>query len=289
MALDGGKGAVTTKNQPLWPGQTDYTAEALTAAPKADGSGYWVLTFRPGTGNLIVFEFDAHGLVTGSAREYALGTSVSRFDARIGYGTLNFSRDYQKLLIMAGNHCTGTTACSRERGLVRLVDFDNSTSTPTLRFEWNNATNQLGTAAGDSNRGYSADFSPDEQYVYTSALYPGRLFRYKISGKSTSTQVKASEEFIAITNSATASPAVYNGSGQVRRGPDGRMYVANYGHGAISVIRTPDAATAPTASLAQRQAAVGWVYNGQSLSAGTTSRYGLPQVVTRFVPQTYVY
>jgi len=289
MTLDGGRGAVTAqKNIPLWPEMSGYTSEALTAAPKADGTGFWVLTFRPGTTNLLVFEFDTNGLVAGSRREYPTGTSISKFNANIGYGTLNFTNDYTKLLLLASNHCEGTAACANETGIIRILNFDSSTGTPSGGLTWSNGTSARVTTSPMTNRGYSADFSPDERYVYATTLYPGRLYRYKIEGATSGSAIKATEEYIGMTNSAT-DPNVYNGSGQVRRAPDGRMYIANYGATAISVINNPNADTTASMTTAQRQAAVGFIYNGRSLASGTTSAYGLPQLVTTYEPKIIVY
>ena len=288
MALDGGRGGIVTtqKNLPLWGATTGYTSEALTAAPKADGSGFWVVAFRPGTTNLIVFEFNSTGVV-GVPQEFSSGASISRMTTPwIGYGTLNFNRDYTKLVMMAENHCTGATTCANRTGLIRLVDFDTKTGTPTNRFLWNAGSTQM--SAGLANSGYSADFSPSGDYIYSTTLYPGRLYRYKITGMTTSATIKASEEFIGMTNSAT-DPNVRQGSGQVLTAPNGKMYVANYGFGSISVINNPDAATTASMTLAQRQAAVGFVYNGVTLSSGTQSRYGLPQMVTTYTPKIIVY
>lgn len=288
MTLDGGKGGVmaSKKNVPVWTGVTGYTTEALTAAPKSDGSGFWVVAFRPGTTNLIVAEFDASGPV-GTPREFSSGMTISRRTTSvIGVGTLNFNNDYTKLVMMAGSHCAGSTACPTDTGLVRLIDFDARTGTPTNRYAWDGATTfQL---ASNANHGYSADFSPGEQYIYLSRIYSGRLYRYKLAGNSSSAAIKSSEEFIGITNSAT-DYGVYNGGGQVLSAPDGRMYVANLDFQNISVVNKPDAATTVSMTLAQRQSAVGFVYNGITLRPGTVSRYGLPQMVTVYTPKVIAF
>lgn len=289
MTLDGGKGGVeaTRKNLPVWSGVTGYTSEALTAAPKADGTGFWVVAFRPGTTNLIVAEFNALGPV-GTPREFSSGMTISRTSTAVtGVGTLNFNKDYSKLVMMAGSHCTGTAACPSHTGLIRLIDFDTKTGTPTNRYAWNGATTEQ-AGSGWANHGYSADFSPSGDYIYESRLYAGRLYRYKIAGNTTNAAIKASEEFIGITNSAT-DYNVYNGSGQVLSAPDGRTYVANLGFQAVSVVNNPDAATTVSMTLAQRQSAVGFVYNGVTLRPGTQSRYGLPQMVTTYTPKIITY
>src|SRR5690606_27912517 len=59
MRLNGGLGDVTTKNTPVWNGMYDYASEGATAAPKADGKGYWILTFTPGTTHMRVFSYNS--------------------------------------------------------------------------------------------------------------------------------------------------------------------------------------------------------------------------------------
>lgn len=290
MSLNGGKGEVTTKNQPLWPGQHDYSSEALTAAPKSDGSGYWVLTYRPGTTNLLVFEFTGDAPV-GAPTEYPAGVSVSRYEASgVGFGTLNFNRAYTQLVMMAGDHCLASESCPSRRGVVRLIDFDTVTGQVTNRFAWVNSQANRGTADPSfNNAGYSASYSPGENYIYTTSLYPGRLFRYKIAGAATSAEIKSSEEFIASTTSATTTPIVQDGGGQVLRAPNSKMYVANRAQSSISVINNPDAATTSSMTNAQIQSAIGWEYNGQALASGTSSRYGLPQMITLYTPRIILY
>lgn len=288
MSADSGRGAVVgTKNQALWPGQTGYPSEALAAAPKADGSGYWIVTYRPGTTNLLVFEVDANGLVAGSVREFSAGATLSRSSNAtytMGHGTINLNDDYSKLVILAGNHCTGSSTCSTEAGIVRLVDFDTKTGTPSNRFVWNNGTSLV----TGFTTGYSADFSPNEEYIYTTTIYPGRLYRYKIAGASTDAAIKATEEGLAITNHLSDG-STYDGGGQVRKAPDGRMYAANNNSSAISVINNPNAPTTSGMTMAQRQAAIGWVYNGRPLTAGKISRFGLPQMATHYTPKRLMY
>ncbi len=279
MSLNDGKGAVTIKNQPLWAGQSDYSSEALTAAPKTDGSGYWVITYRPGSTNLIVFEFTGEVLAV-TPHEYAAGTTITKRNAgTIGFGTLNFNKMYNQLVMMAGAHCITGQSCTSERGVLRIADFDTTTGVVTNRFAWmHNSTNMSG---------YSASYSPGESYIYSTALYPERLYRYKIAGASTSTDIKNSEEYIA--NLDTTNSGGDTGGGQVLRAPNNKMYVANFGGSSISVINTPDATTTGGMTQVQRQNAIGWVYRGQSLASGTTSRFGLPQMITLYTPRIILY
>src|SRR5690606_35897084 len=88
------------------------------------------------------------------------------------------------------------------------------------------------------------------------------VYRYTIAGATDAVAVKASEVDIGSTGST---------GGQVRRGPDGRMYIAADGATSISVVNAPDAADPLD---------VDFVSGGFALAAGTSSRFGLPQTVT---------
>lgn len=278
MTLNGGLGAVqaANKNTALISGQTDYASEAMTAAPKADGSGYWVVTYTPDSSRIVAVPFNNTG--TPGAPVYTTAPfTPAKFNASSGFGTLNFNADYTKLVMMAGNHCV-PGACSSAAGMLRTMTFDTVTGMATRQFEWNNYQ-----ASG--GQGYSADFSPNGENVYTTTLYPGRVFRFRLAGAVTNQNVIDS---VGMGNdtAVTTNVAPGYGGGQVLRAPDNKMYVANWGANAISVINNPDAALVGD---------VGWSYNGRSLCVLTpvvlpcdannsVSRYGLPQMVTIYSP-----
>lgn len=157
-------------------------------------------------------------------------------------------------------------------------------------------------AAEARGTGYAADFSPSSRYVYTSSIYPGRLFRYDLSSGNNTT-IKNSERFIGKTNcmqhpgtgigggscqvASGSSSAAVDGGGQVLRGPDGRMYVADRGAPWISVVNRPDAISGMTSP--QTAASVDWRYGGLPLPGGALSFYGLPQMVSLYNPRFIQY
>jgi uncharacterized repeat protein (TIGR01451 family) len=243
MALNGGLGAVTTKNVAL--GADNTASEALVAVPNADGTRFWVITYTNGSSNIIAHEFGSSGptgIVTTSTLPSTNGNLI---------GTLNFSADLTQLVAMT------VSDVAPYPGLIRLLSFNAVTGQISERMSWN-----VGTATNTVP--YSADFSPAGDYIYaTNINIGGRLFRYRIAGATTGAQVKATEQDLGGTGTNDA-----QAGGQVRRGPDGRMYVADYGSGSISVVNTPDSATP------------GYVSGGFSLAPGAISRYGLPQMVT---------
>jgi hypothetical protein len=238
LALDNGRGDVTSvKNVPL--GGSHDASESLTAVPNATGDGFWLLTAQANTPNILAFAFDGDGPVSGTPV-----TSPMSTDNGNQFGTLNVSADLSRVVQMTGS----TTG----RAQARVLSVDGATGLLHEDFSWD-----LPTGTGTS--GYAADFSPRGDYVYATKIFGGaRLYRYRIAGAGSSSDVVASEETIA---------AIGNG-GQVRRAPDGRMYVANRTAGSLGVVAAPDAADP------------GFTAGGFPLAPGTSNGWGLPQTVT---------
>jgi hypothetical protein len=240
LSLDGGLGAVTaTKNVPL--GGPSDAAEALTAIPNADGTGFWVVTHRSNTPFILAYEFDGNGPTTGVAVESQMSTNNGN-----QFGTYNVSADLTQVVQQTGS--------SSGVSQVRLLDFDAASGVFDEKLTWN-----LPVGAGTGTNGYSADFSPHGDYVYATKIFGGaRLFRYHVAGATTAAEVEGTMENLA---------AIGNG-GQVRRAPDGKMYVVNRTSNFLHVVTTPDAADP------------GYVVNGFQLAPGTANGWGLPQTVT---------
>jgi uncharacterized repeat protein (TIGR01451 family) len=240
MSLDGGLGDVTAvKNVQL--GAIGAATEALTAVPTSDGTGFWVLAPTFGAPLINAYRFDGNGPVTGTAVVSTLST------ANGSTGTLNFSADLTQLVQM--------TATSGTLTQMRLLTFDAASGAVSERFTW-----QLPNQVAYSH-GYAADFSPSGDYVYAVRIWNGaQLYRYRVAGATTAAEVDATREDLGIFGP--------NG-GQVRRGPDGRMYVASFVSPSLSIVNDPDNPVNP-----------GFVVNGFPLAAGTASMWGLPQLVT---------
>ena len=305
-------------------GKTDmsYSGEALNAAPLIDGTGYVVYTLNARTGRVIAFTIK-DGKEVGMAQMTALsfpadnsatfgpGGCLQQSDPNgnwnLGvFGTINFSEDYSKMLLTAGAWC-GTS--DDRGGSFFLFDVNPMTGalTQTATWTFHGEINWQGGASG-RHGAYSADLSPSGQYVYVTQAYPGYLFRYSLADLSTSA-IEASRWKIGAATSlggptTGGNNAVYSGGGQVRRGPDGRMYIADRGYyqkyiddanggvtllpgpvtgdAYISYINYPDSWWPTTASI-------GYVVDGLRLPAGSASIWGLPQMATVYTPQMYVY
>jgi uncharacterized repeat protein (TIGR01451 family) len=248
MSLNGGLGAVTaTKNVPL--GSAGTASEAITAVPNDTGTGFWVLTYTMGSPNILAYAFDANGPVTGTPVVTTLPTGNP-----IGFGALSASPDLSQIVEIAGS-----TGGVHLPGKLRLLSLDAQTGAFTQRAEWDMDTTHADLA-------YYADFSPSGRYVYATRLYDtGALYRYDVSDP-TASAIKASEQYVGSVDTV---------GGAVRRGADGRMYIANAPDithpvtNAMSVVTDPDSASAP-----------GLLTGGLSMPAGATSTFGLAQTVT---------
>ncbi|WGX97230.1 sortase domain-bontaining protein [Nocardioides sp. L-11A] len=251
MALDGGLGDVTAvKNVDLAP--ANGASEQLTAIPNATGDGFWVVTAQASSPNVRAYLFDGDGPADpDGAGPLAAGESVISVMPTPNYnqyGTLNLSPDLSTVLLTTGN----AAGASR----IRLMDFDAATGQFAQRYEWS-------TPTGLGGNMYSADFSPAGDYVYATRIFGGaHLFRYRIDGAADGAAVKASEYDFG---------QYHSNGGQVKRGPDGRMYVVNRGAAVLGVIESPDA-TDP--------ADAGFDAAGVALAGGTINGWGLPQMVT---------
>ncbi len=256
MTLDNGLGDVTTtKNVDL--GAPATAAEGLTAVPNAEGTGFWVISSQNSSPNVRAYLFDSEGPADpDAAGPLAAGDPVITAMPTPNmnqYSAFNLSPDLSQLVMTTNPQGANAGSASR----IRLLDFDAATGQLVQRMEWSGAT-----GVGTGNSLYVADFSPSGRYLYATKIFGGgKVYRYTLAGAVDAAAVKASEVEIG---------ALGNYGGQVRRGPDGRMYAVSRGDHALSVIGAPDAPDA---------ADVDFVLHGMS-TPGTAARYGLPQMVT---------
>ena len=251
MTANNGLGNVTTINQTL--GTTVSASEAVLAVPNNDGTKVWAITYKPNTPQYIAYLFDENGYTGTSVTSNALSNNVNHSN-----GTLRLSPDGKSILSLSALASGGT-------GILREFTFDASSG--YLTEKWNMPiTNSplIGTMA------YGTDYSPNGTYAYVSGQGgTAKVFRYDISSSTSATILASRLDVTATTNLGT-------GGGQIQRGPDGKMYVANTGATSLATITTPDGT--PTFTLA-----------GQPLASGKTSTVGLPQTVgncTKGFPDT---
>lgn len=320
-------GLIIARNLAVAPGGlTRYASEALNARPNAEGNGAIVYTYRQNSPNqLYAFGIwsinngsniisGQHPTMSGNTKPIQLASQVftsgtgqtdycatyADSRARTGFGSINFSNDYKKMVVLMGdNH-----SCPQPQraGTVHVFDISTGDAALAQKNWWkvNHPTENRG-------QGYSADFSPSGRYVYTSSIYPARIFRYDTSSGN-NVAIKDSERFIGKSgcsdypgpyqlgtecrvSSAALSIGIGGGGGQILRAPDEKMYVADHSTPWLSVIANPEADNAATS--AQTAVNVGWSYGrsagGLKLPGAARSYYGLPQMVSLFSPRFIYY
>lgn len=300
-----------------------YASEALNARPNADGTGVIIYTYKHANPNeLYAFtiysnnkgatiesgqtQADANKILlnkftfnsSNGGLEYCWPSSDPKYWSP-GFGAINFNKENTKLVLMMGmDGCgkpnSGDPNRYKAAGRVHVFSVGGGNSVLNQLNHWSVTKHGV-----DRGMGYSADFSPSGRYIYASTIYSGRLFRYDLSAGNNSL-IKNSERFIGNTAcslypiswcSNAALSYNYEGGGQVLRGPDDRMYVADNLAPWISVVDRPDADSGPTDSATSSN--VGWAYGnsagGIKLPGGARSRFGLPQMVSLYTPRLIHY
>lgn len=313
-------GRVTKKNMSIGMAGSfsrKYTGEAMNAVPNNAGNGAVVYTYRPGLPNQIyafnIFSTDNGATIqTPNAAVYTIPSGSGQpcitqpnpsNPSLTGFGAINFNNEATKMLVfMGGSNCANSAG---NAGVAHIFDISGADTNMTPIANWTGGVYTGG--APDKGYGYAADFSPNGDHVYLSKIYTGELWRYDIRSRNGAT-IKGTERFIGFTGCehfrdctlGDSLPIVStpryrdsidmsrgaDGGGQVLRGPDGRMYVADRGASKISYIERPDAPN--EATDAATAAAIGWNRGGLSLGSGI-SMYGLPQMVTLHSPRLISY
>ncbi len=248
MSLQGGLGDVTagTKNIML-DGGANTATEGLIAVPNADATGFWVITAtgadEVGNNNIVAHEFDGNGPTGTIVRTPMSSPNGDTF------ATFNLSPDRTKLVQHFGNFSDGS-------GQLRLLDINAETGVMSEIVTWD-----LPKTGSNGDFNYSADFSPDGQWIYATRIFSGgKLFRYNIQTHTTAQDLEDNIELVG---------SIGTNGGQVKRAPDGKLYVADYNTTHLHVVNDPNNVTDP-----------GFVQAGISLPPGAVSRFGLPQTVS---------
>jgi hypothetical protein len=329
MNLDGGNGAIISKNRPLsksnQPGyslpsgmttaanpdgttsQTNYAAEGESAMPNADGSGYYVYTYHSGpNARMMKFYVGMDGSVQGgtpinfnSMPAYCSDPGLGIY----GYGGINFNKDYSLMLV-----AVGTWSCaSSMSGTLYLYQTDRTNGNLTQLASWTVENDYLFAASEGSHSVYEAEFSPSDRYVYVTNLYPGRLTRYDITSKNSAT-IKSTEwdvpSKLTTVTDTNVTPSDRNSGGHIRTGPDGRMYIADNAWGTSRSAASGGGPQTPPYKMSyintpdsqiQTLSSIGLNIDGITLpynpnsGAYTYTVWSLPQMVTVYIPEIIVY
>ncbi|WP_115620538.1 T9SS type A sorting domain-containing protein [Chryseobacterium indoltheticum] len=222
MSLDGGLGAVTSKNNILF---TNSTTNALTSTIASDGNSYWIVTAN--NANFLSYKLDSNGLNT---------TPISSSANKYG-NFLKISPDGKKLLTRVNAISTGGVFLSNFNNATGIVSNQINIVPNYYYFDSNNIPN-------------SAEFSSDSNIIYFTAgesflccgVQKSGIIMYNIStaaliGYSNSTQ---SYTYPLESGSRTAS---------MQRSIDGKIYLIQntkaidtngYGYRIVSFGYTPN-------------------------------------------------
>jgi hypothetical protein len=245
MSLASGNGSVIAKDVSVYTPST----EKITAARHCNGTDIWIISHEWNSGNFVSHLLTSAGLSTSpviSAAGPLYGPVAGQNYAAVG--CMKASPNGKRLGVAGYWGFSGFD----------IYDFDNSTGV---------VSNQLLLLWQDF--AYGAEFSPDGSKFYGSFTDSGdpAILQWDLCAGS-STAILASQYTVASINCS-----------QMQRGPDGRIYIAAMGSGALSVINNPNAAGS----------ACNFSNGALSLSPAT-SKGGLPQMpLTRSLPPPFTY
>lgn len=203
MTLDGGKGAVITKNVLVY----TPTCEKISIIKHANTIDFWIVTHGWNNNTFYCHLLTSNGLsatpiqTTNIGAVFSVGNPINQ-----GAGYMKISPNGNKLALL-----------SQGLNILQLYDFNNLTG----------AITNLKTI---NVSGYGLEFSPNGQLLYVSepAIGTNRIFQYNLLAPD----IQASE--VVITTSMFNSPSA------MQLGPDGKIYIAIYNQMKLSVIHNPN-------------------------------------------------
>jgi hypothetical protein len=261
MNLDLGFGDVVSSNNVL---TSSNITEQIAATYHSDGTDIWLMAHEYGTNNFLAFLVTSSGIspapvISGVGPAHVLCNSS--INAR---GEIKFSPDGNKIAFN-GNGVGGNDPAN----ILAIFDFDKTTGVVS------NPIN-LPFSRGD----FGLSFSPDNSKLYgttwkalnfTASDY-NYIYQFDLSSGMPSTIINSKQ----IIDSVQI-PTSY---GDIKIGPDGKIYVARYNSAYLGVINNPDLAGS----------ACNYIPNGLYLE-GKTSQYGLNNYIeysNYCNPSTYV-
>ncbi len=264
MSLASGQGSVTTKNVPVYSGNS---SGKLTGTKHCNGVDYWVVirdwTTSTSTVNFLAYQVTSTGVSTTavvSAASTWTNTNYSYYDQ---YGCMKISPNGRKLALANYNNYY---YYNQQHPTYEVWDFNNSTGA---------VTNSIGLSVNTNtvnywNGGWGVEFSPDCTKLYGSRLNWNvnnvAISQWDLCAGSASAVV-ASESVIATHTSSSN-----NGHGSMQLAPNGKIYIANWwsvtNSQHISVINNPNLAGA----------ACNYSYLAQSV-APNNSTYSMPNFI----------
>jgi gliding motility-associated-like protein len=233
MTLDNGLGDIDTSQKNIL--VTSPICEKLLAIRKCDRTGYWVLTHRIQSNDILAYSIDYSGLDTNAIISNGQHTLSNSLSATAGY-------------MKANTEGTRVAMAHRSDGIIELMKFDIQTGAlydPIII-----SLDSIDGLQG-SYQPYGLEFSPDGKTLYASIFGSGSyLVMYDISFHD-SIFIRSSVETLSSVSTTSA----------IQLAPDGNLYSNSISY--LNNIENPDREFAPPVftsnaiDLANRQANAG--------------------------------
>lgn len=159
MSMNGGLGAVTTKNTIV---NGNEVCEKITAVKHANGTDFWILTHLWNSDEFYAYLLSSAGV---SAAVVSSAGVVHNSDRRSAIGYMKTSPAGNKLAVAIYT-----------LDLVEIFDFNTSTGTVSNPIQLNNYTTP-----------YGVEFSPSGNILYVSLYSPGEMYQFDISSDNQAT------------------------------------------------------------------------------------------------------
>lgn len=240
-------GALTNVNTQVSSAGINLT-EQITAVPKCNNSGYWIIVHRYGLSEFLVYSLTSTGI-----------TGPSIFSAQPAtYGTIKASPDgtmlAQSTLTSSGGPFFASAA---------LYNFDR-------------ATGAIGLRAQLAHGSYGCSFSPDSKLLYMGEYPPSfsnppaSIYQYDVADPNPDNSVQL------VAQVPAANPV------NLQLAPDKKIYATagnvNGGTGFLQVINYPN-----NRNTSLSPNACGYDYNGPNLG-GRWTKWGLPNMIDALPP-----
>ena len=203
MSLNGGLGAVTVKNIPLY----TPAAEKVAAVKHANGTDYWLVAHQCLSDTFLVYLITNAGV-----SPVPVKTGIGSVHENIGHGQLKFYTDGSKLANPIQSIDT-----------VDLFDFDKSNGA---------ISNAMSFDFSFNTQPYGAEFSPDQSKLYVGVLGPSLIWQFDLTAGNQAA-INASKTLIGSTIATGR-------ANHLQLGPDNKIYIAKSGNGYLAVINDPD-------------------------------------------------
>lgn len=210
MSMNGGLGAVTTKNTIV---NGNEVCEKVTAVKHANGTDFWILTHLWNSNDFYAYLLSATGV---SAAVISSAGVVHNSDRRSAIGYMKTSPTGNKLAVAIYT-----------LDLIEVFDFNTATGAVSNPIQINNYTTP-----------YGLEFSPSGNLLYVSLYSPGEMYQFDISSNNQAS-INASSQLIG-------SGSWFYGALQLA--PDDKIYMAKTnatgttGSLNLDVINNPDVA-----------------------------------------------